>query len=336
MTIKDIARLAGVSVSTVSRVLNERPDVSAENRQRVLSVIQEYNYIPNNSARDLVKTTSDNIGLIVKGISNPFYTDIIHAIESQINTRGCNMVMQHISTQENELTVGAMMERDKRLQGIVFLGGRSNYTAAEIAPLNVPFVCCSYSNEYGNLSTSDYSSVSIADTEAAHQAVMELYRAGHRRIAALISSPVDKSISQLRYQGYVEALQQCGIPLDKNLVICSGDFDIQAGYRAMSQHLEKGLDFTALFSISDIMAIGALRALREAGYSVPQDCSVIAIDGLEISDYIQPKLSTLCQPMIDLGKRSVDILLDIIQGVGHHRQETLATVFRAGASVRKL
>ena len=336
MTIKDIAKLAGVSVSTVSRVLNERPDVSAENRQRVLSVIQEHNYIPNNSARNLVKTTSDSIGLIVKGISNPFYTNIIHAIEAQINARGCNMVMQHISTQENELTVGAMMERDKRLQGIVFLGGRSNYTTAEIAPLNVPFVCCSYTNQYGDLLRSDYSSVSIADAEESYRAVMELYRAGHRRIAALISSPDDKSISQLRYQGYVDALKQCGIPVDEELVICSGDFDIEAGYRAMAKRLRKGLDFTAVFSISDIMAIGAMRALREAGYSVPADCSVIAIDGLEISDYIQPQLSTLCQPMTELGKHSVDILLDIIQGVGQHRQETLPTVFRTGESVNRL
>lgn len=336
MTIKDIAKLAGVSVSTVSRVLNERPDVSVENRQRVLSVIQEYNYIPNNSARNLVKTTSDSIGLIVKGISNPFYTDIIHAIEAQITARGCNMVMQHISTRENELTVGAMMERDKRLQGIIFLGGRSDYTASEIAPLNVPFVCCSFSNQYGDLYRGDYSSVSIADPEEAYRAVMELYRAGHRRIAALISSPDDKSISQLRYQGYVDALKQCGIPLDEALVICSDDFDIEAGYRAMAGRLNKGLDFTALFSISDIMAIGAMRALREAGYCVPEDCSVIAIDGLEISDYIQPQLSTLCQPMNELGQRSVDILLDIIQGIGHHRQETLPTVYRAGASVRRL
>lgn len=334
MTIKDIARMAGVSVSTVSRVLNNHPDVSASNRQHVMQVIRQHNYIPNNSARSLVKTTSDSIGLIVKGISNPFYTDIIHAVEAQIAARGYTMVMQQIGTDQDEITIGAMMERDKRLQGIVFLGGRSDYSSQDLAALNVPFVCCSYSNQYGSLLRSEYSSVSVADEEEAYRAVMELYNAGHRRIAVLLSEPDDKSISQLRYQGYVRALSRCGIPLDDDLVIRTHTFDIQAGYVATAQALRKGTQFTAVFSISDIMAIGAMRALREAGLDVPGDCSVIAIDGLEFTDYIHPQLSTLCQPKEEMGRRSVDILLDMIQGHGHHRQETLPTVFRAGASIR--
>lgn len=336
MTIKDIAKLAGVSVSTVSRVLNDHPDVSEENRQHVLSVIQQYNYIPNNSARSLVKTTSDSIGLIVRGISNPFYADIIHAVEERVNARGYTMVMQQIGTSDDEVKAGAMMERDKRLQGIVFLGGRSDYTSRELAALNVPFVCCSYSNQYGSLLRSEYSSVSIADEEEAYRAVMELYKAGHRRIAVLLSAPDDKSISQLRYQGYVRALTHCGIPLDEDLVIRTEAFDIQAGYKAMERTLQKGIKFTAVFSISDIMAIGAMRAMREAGLTVPYDCSIIAIDGLEIGDYVHPQLSTLCQPMKEMGNRSVDILLDMIQGTGHNRQEILPTTFRTGASVRKI
>ena len=336
MTIKDIARLSGVSVSTVSRVLNDHPDVSDDNRKRVLQVIQQYNYIPNNAARSLVKTTSDHIGLIVKGISNPFYTDIIHAVEAQIAARGYTMVMQQIDTSQDEITIGAMMERDKRLQGIVFLGGRSDYSSQDLLSLNVPFVCCSYSNQYGSLLRSEYSSVSIADEEEAYRAVMELYQAGHRRIAVLLSEPDDKSISQLRYQGYVRALSKCGIPLDDDLVIRTHTFDIQAGYVATAQALRKGTQFTAIFSISDIMAIGAMRALREAGLEIPRDCSLIAIDGLEFTDYIHPQLSTLCQPKEELGRRSVDILLDMIQQRGHHRQEILPTIYRVGASVRRI
>ena len=336
MTIKDIARLAGVSVSTVSRVLNNHPDVSEDNRENVLQVIRQQNYIPSNAARSLVKTTSDSIGLIVKGISNPFYTDIIHAVEAQIATRGYTMVMQQIGTDQDELAVGAMMERDKRLQGIVFMGGRSDYSAEDVAAINVPFVCCSYSNHYGKLPQSEYSSVSIADEEEAYRAVMELYKAGHRRIAVLLSEPDDKSVSQLRYQGYVRALAECGIPLDDELVIRTHTFDIRAGYTAMGLALKKGVSFTAVFSISDIMAIGAMRALREAGLDVPSDCSVIAIDGLEFTDYIHPQLSTLSQPKEEIGCCSVDILLDIIQGKGCHQHKTLPTVFRAGASLRRI
>ena len=184
MTIKDIARLCGVSVSTVSRVLNDRPDVSEENRRRVLEVIESSNYIPNNTARDLVKTKSDAIGLVVRGVSNPFYTDIIRAVEDGITAEGFTMVMQQIGTCDDEIKRGAMMEREKRLRGIVFLGGRSDYTPEELTMLNVPFVCCSYANQYGTLPEGSYASVSIADEEEAYRAVTELYRCGHRRIAA--------------------------------------------------------------------------------------------------------------------------------------------------------
>ncbi len=336
MTIKDIAKLCGVSISTVSRVLNDRPDVSEENRRKVLSVIKSSNYIPNNSARDLVKTKSDTIGLVVRGVSNPFYTDIIHAIEARITARGFTMVMQQIGSADDEIKCGAMMERDKRLQGIIFLGGRSDYTPAELAALNVPFVCCSYSNQYGTLLRDSYSSVSIADEEEAHRAVQILYDNGHRRIAALISREDDSSISQLRYQGYMKALQENGLPLEEELVISTGSFDIQSAYRAVAEKLQQGVEFSAIFSIADNMAIGAMRALREAGRKVPQDCSVIAIDGLEVSEYIDPPLTTLCQPMEEMGERSVEILLDMVQGKGHNRHEILPTTFRAGASVRNL
>ena len=336
MTIKDIARLCGVSISTVSRVLNDRPDVSEENRRRVLAVIESSNYIPNNSARDLVKTKSDAIGLVVRGVSNPFFTHIIRAIEQAITQAGYTMVMQQIGTNDDEVKCGAMMERDKRLLGIIFLGGRSDYTPSELAALNVPFVCCSYSNHYGSLPEGTYSSVSIADEEEAYRAVKKLYDNGHRRIAALIARVDDRAISQLRYQGYLNALRDCGLPLDEKLVISAGAFDIQNAYRATAETLAQGTEFTALFSIADNMAIGAMRALREAGKNVPQDCSVIAIDGLEVSEYINPPLSTLCQPMEQLGQRSVEILLDMVQGRGGHRCETLPTTYRTGASVRNI
>ena len=137
MTIKDIARISGVSITTVSRVLNDRPDVSDESRRRVLDVIESTNYIPNNSARDLVKTKSDSIGLVVRGISNPFYTDIIRSVEAGITAGGYTMVMQQISSDEDELKRAAVMEREKRLRGLVLLGGRFDYSAADLALLNI-------------------------------------------------------------------------------------------------------------------------------------------------------------------------------------------------------
>ena len=251
-------------------MLNDRPDVSEDVRRKVLSAIKNSNYIPNNSARDLVRTKSDAVGLVVRGVSNPFYTDIIRAIERTITDSGFTMVMQQIGTCDDEVKCGAVMEREKRLQGIVFLGGRFDYTPADLAMLNVPFVCCSYSNRYGTLIEGEYSSVSIADGDTAQQAVEELYRHGHRRIAALISRPNDQSISQLRYEGYVQALESHGIPVDPELVISTGGFDVRDAYSAVKAALERGADFTALFAIADSMAIGAMRALMDAGRRIPR------------------------------------------------------------------
>lgn len=246
------------------------------------------------------------------------------------------MVMQQIGTCDDEIKRGAMMEREKRLRGIVFLGGRSDYTPEELTMLNVSFVCCSYANQYGTLPEGSYASVSIADEEEAYRAVMELYRCGHRRIAALVARTDDRAISQLRYQGYLRALADCGLPTEEELVIRAGSFDIGDAYWATAERLRQGADFTAVFSIADNMALGAMRALREAGCRVPEDCSVIAIDGLTMSEYFQPMLTTLCQPMEEMGRRSVEILMDMIHGRGRPRCETVRTVLRRGASVRRI
>ena len=336
LTIKDIARLSGVSVSTVSRVLNDRPDVSEDCRERVRAVIEMHNYVPNNSARDLVRIRSDAIGLVVRGVQNPFYTDIIHAIERRLDAAGYTMVMRQISSCDDELKCGAVMEREKRLRGIVFLGGRSDYTPGEVALLNVPFVCCTYTNSYGTLCQTEYSSVSIADEQEAYRAVAELYKNGHRRIAVLTADPGDCSISQLRYLGYRRALRDFGLTEYPEDLICAEDFTIATAYAAMRERLRSPAGFTAVFAIADDMAIGAMRALRESGRSIPEDCSVIAIDGINVSEYIHPMLTTLCQPKTAMGETSVEILLDMVEGRGGNRHVTLPTVLRTGASVRDL
>ena len=227
------------------------------------------------------------------------------------------------------------MEKEKRLRGIIFLGGRSDYSPEEVALLSVPYICCSYTNSYGTLPPDSYSSVSIADEQEAYRAVKELYESGHRRIAVLTADPDDSSISQLRYLGYQRALRDFGLTEYPEDLICASDFTIANAYAAMQKRLRSPADFTAVFAIADDMAIGAMRALRESGRSVPSDCSVIAIDGISVSEYIHPMLTTLCQPMTAMGETSVGILLDIIEGRSGHRHVTLPTELRKGASVQR-
>ena len=333
MTIKDIAELCGVSVSTVSRVLNNHPDVSAANRERVMAVVRSSHYVPNNSARDLVRSPSDAIGLVVRGVGNPFFTGVIHAIEEACGQAGYTMVLHQIRSGEDELRAGAELARSKRLRGLILLGGRFDYTPELTAPLGIPFVCCTYTNRFGSLPPSDYSSVSIDDRQEAYRTVQMLTRQGHRKIAVILDSLEDHSISQLRYQGYCQALEESGIPLDPALVEESVTFDMQAGYTAIENLLARRNDFTAVFVISDAMAVAAMKALHDHGRQVPQDCSVVAIDGIDMSAYTIPTLTTLVQPQEELGRRSVEILVDMIEERGENRHVLVDTAIRAGGSV---
>ncbi len=334
MTIKDIARLAGVSVSTVSRVLNDHPDVSETAKEKVRAIVREYNYIPNTSARELGKSSSDNIGVIVRGMSNPFYTKIITEIGAKIEEHGYTMVMQQIDISDDEVMAAAIMERDKKLLGIIFLGGRLNYSKEQISSINVPFVCCTFNNQYGNLDKADYSSVCIDDNQAAYDAVEYLYKEGHRKIAVLLSGPDDGSVSQVRFEGYERAFNDFGLDIDNNLIISINSYNIADAYEAMKKWLKAGNDCTAVFAISDNMAMGAMKALREAGKKIPKDVAVIAIDGLEASEYMNPVLSTLCQPMEEMGQKAVKLLVDIIKENKSFKHIILPTTLREGESLR--
>ena len=336
MTIKDIAKACGVGVSTVSRVLNGRPDVSAEVRERVLNMVEATGYIPNNSARDLGRSQSDAIGVVVRGTGNLFFAEVLKTVALEIDRRGYTMVPRFIGEDDDEVKAGAILEREKKLQGLIFLGGRFDYTPAELSLVGVPYVCCSFTNSFGSLAEEEYSSVCIDDFHTAYRAVEKLIEHGHRRIAALVPSCSDHSISELRYEGYKAALRDHGIPLDETLVMeCGGCFTMPEAYEGMEKLLARGALFTAVFVLSDTTALAAIKALEDRGRRVPEDASVIAIDGLEISSYTIPTLSTMVQPAEEMGRESVKLLLEVMDG-GPHRHIRLEPVFRAGASLRTL
>lgn len=337
MTIRDIARECGVSVSTVSRVLNNRPDVSEAVRRKVLSVVERQGYIPNNSARDLVRSQSDAIGVVVRGTGNLFFSDMLKTVSREIDAAGCTMILRQIDSDADEVKEGAILEREKKLRGLIFLGGRFDYTPAELALVGVPYVCCSYTNCFGSLREEDYASVSIDDHQTAYRAVEILLQLGHRRIAALIPSTSDRSISQLRCNGYLAALRDSGTAFDPTLLAeTGGSFEMEDAYRAVARLVEAGKDFTALFTISDTMAMAAVKALTDHGRRVPEDCSVIAIDGLRLSEYTVPTLTTMVQPAEEMGRQAVQILLDMLQGGSRQRHVRLEATLRQGGSVRPL
>ncbi len=334
ITIKDIAKLSGASVSTVSRVLNDHPDVSEKMRARVLEVVGQNHFVPNNSARNLVIRESDMIAVIVRGVGNPFFTRLIRTLERSIDDYGYTMALHQIDSSDDEIFAAAQLEREKRLKGIIFLGGRFNYLPAEVAAVKVPFVCCTYTNAFGALDPESYSSVAIDDMAEAEKAVSYLIERGHRRVGALIERRDGGSISQLRYEGYLTALRRYGIAENESLVACADSFEMYDAYIAAKHLIETGRP-TALFAISDNMAMAAMKAVSDMGMSVPGDCSVIAIDGLEETAYCVPTLTTLEQPAEELAKRSADILVSVLNGA-ENCHALMETLFREGGSVKNL
>lgn len=336
MTIKDIAKACGVGVSTVSRVLNNRPDVSDDVRNRVLSFVESCGYVPNNSARDLSRSRSDAIGVVVRGTGNLFFAEMLKTISSLIDKSGHTMVLRFIDSDADEVKAGAILEREKKLRGLIFLGGRYDYTPAELSLIGVPYVCCTYTNRFGSLNDEDFASVSIDDYAAAYRAVGHLIDLGHRRIAALVPSRNDRSVSELRYKGYCAALNDRGIPCDSALVAETGCFEMPEAYESMTALLNSGVDFTAVFAASDTVAIAAMKALEDRGLRVPDYVSVIAIDGIVVSGYANPTLTTLVQPAEEMGRRSVEMLLGLLEGRRVERHTLVDTAVRPGASVKKL
>ncbi len=333
MTIKDVAERAGVSISTVSRVLNNHPDVRDSVRERVLKAVHELHYVRNDSARDLGMSQTDTIGVVLRGATNPFLTSVLRSVEQAVEAAGYTMVLQQIGTCDDELAAGASLVRSKRLRGLVLLGGEFDYTAERVADLEIPFVCCTFTGSFGSLARDAYSSVSIDDYAEAYRAVKMLIDRGHRRIAVLLESTEDRSISQLRYHGYCDALKDAGIPVDDGLVAESGSFEMADVYATTQRLVEQQRDVTAIFTIADSMAIAAIKALHSRGLRVPEDCSVIAIDGIEISLYTVPTLTTLVQPSATIGAEAVRILVDVLEGRAPHSHLRLTTTLREGETV---
>ena len=333
MTIKDVAKKSGVSVSTVSRVLNNHPDVSRDVRERVLAAAEDLHYVPNNSARDLTLARTNAIGVVVRGAENPFFTSLIRSIEEEVEKTDWTMVLHQIRAGEDELLAGAALARSKRLRGLILLGGCFDYSPEQTAMLEVPFVCCTFTNRFGTLDRGNYSSVSIDDAEEAHRAVRCLTERGHRKIAILLDSTTDRSISELRYRGYLEALREAGAKPDPELVIEAGQYDMDSAYRGIRRLLSHRRDFTALFAIADSMAIAAMKALNDEGLRVPEDCSIISIDGIEMSRFTVPTLTTLIQPREEMGAKAVTTLLGMIDGSGGCEHLRFDTQLQTGGTV---
>lgn len=322
LTIKDIAKFCGVGVSTVSRAINNDPGISPKTKERVLKVVNEFHYVPNNSARNLKMTESNTIALVVRGIDNIFFQSMFDDFQNELHGNGFDFLLHSVSEKSDIAKETIEIAKEKRLKGVIILGGQMEDPVKELDQLSVPYVLCTVAHSmYTPLPHAN--SVSIDDEKESYQAVKYLISKGHRRIAIITGRNGDYAVGGQRLLGYRKALNDSGIPVDENLIGHMVDdyaeYTADNGY-VVAKDLLKRTDFTALYCISDVIAMGAYKAIYEAGLSIPDDLSVIGFDGINLGKFMIPALTSMLQPVGDMVKTSVELLISAVEGDNTPRQ----------------
>jgi len=310
LTLEDIGRLAGVSRSTVSRVINNQPSVKPSVRERVEEVIRRTGYTPNVAARSLVSGRSGVIGLVIPSrvhslFEDPYFSRLIQGVSAASNQAGNTLSLFLFQNEEEESALYPRVVTSGFLDGLIITATRmADPLLARMADGQIPLVVVGRPDVEG-LSYVD------ADNHGGGQLAAEhLLRIGYERIG-LIGAPVSTTAGVDRLNGFVEGLALHGRALHPSLRV-DGDFSEQSGYRAMQELIPRGPD--AVFVASDTMGVGALRASRDAGLRVPDDVALVSFDGLPASEQANPPLTTIRQPVTDTGVRAVRMLNDLVTG----------------------
>ena len=333
MTIKDLAAATGYSVGTVSRVLNNQPNVSEKAREIILRAADEAGFQLNANAKQLKQQHGNSILVVSKGISNELFDRLVEAIQKQVSSTNYPLVVDYIDENENEVLRTVKLCREVKPLGILFLGGnRENFLSA-FHHITQP--CVLVTNDASDLPFPNLSSVSSDNTLAARMAIDHLVQLGHKKIAVIGGDRQVSDTTYLRYLGCLEAFREHGIAFDEELDYETIRFSYEDGYSAVEKLLKRGREFTALFAMSDVMAIGAIRALADAGKRVPQDVSVIGLDGLNIGMFMVPRLATVEQAVDQLAQRSLHLLCAAIEDHAPAAHEIVPVTLLARESAGK-
>ena len=311
VTIKDIARESGYSISTVSRVLNHRSDVSPDAKKKIEETVRKFNFVPNNNAKHLKQNNSKAIGVLVKGTSNMLFASIVEEIQRMIEKTEYTLVVSYIDEDADEVEQAVLLCRERKPLGLLFLGGNPEHFEQGFEKVDVP--CVLVTNRANTTKFENLSSVATDDIAGARCAVDALFEAGHKKIGILGGNLEKSHTSRQRFNGCKKSFEAHSQEMNADLCYEKSRFSFDSAYRAMGRLVEKYPDVTAVFAMSDVTAIGAIRALRDRGYRVPEDISVIGFDGIALADYYNPKLTTIKQQYQILATRSVEILFGQIE-----------------------
>jgi LacI family transcriptional regulator len=305
-TIFDVARLAGVSSSTVSRVVNGYPHIRDDTRRRVQAAMDELGYVAHTSARALASGRSQVVGLLAQGLDSSFFLGVIQGVDQQVATSGYDfMLCTTHDRREKEAEYVARLSHGM-VDGLLVIlpRGLPDYVE-QLRAERFPFVLIDYDDEAPGCDM-----VNAANRTGARAAINHLLELGHRRIG-FITGTLNVGSTLERLAGYREALAGAGIPWDEELVV-QGDFLEPRGFEAAGELLSLTHRPTAIFASSDAAAFGVLRAAREAGIRVPEDISVVGFDDVPEASYVDPTLTTVRQPLREMGRAAVSRLLDLL------------------------
>ena len=313
MHISDIAKLAGVGVGTVSRVINNHQEVSDKTRAKVQKIIDENNYVPNNSARMLKMNSTRNIGVLVRGVFNPFFSEIIDIMRKGIEKAGYFMILHQsdLADSKDELNNITAFIKDSKLQGLIYLGaqieGLDNDTFKSV---NIPLIFTSANTVYDE-DIDTFSTITIENDKSAYKGVEYLIKKGHKEIAIILGNENDRGIGKKRFEGYIKALSENNIMFKESNVVY-GEYGYEEAYVSTKELINNNTNITAIFAISDIMAVGAAKAIADSGLVLGKEISLMGFDGMDITKYYTPSITTIEQPKKEIAVRTIEVLLDML------------------------
>lgn len=308
-TISDIAKETGVSKSTVSLVLNNKPiRVSSKTRENILRTSKELHYIPNAIARSLITNKTETIGIILPDIVNPFFAEIARAIEDTAGKMNYNVMLCNSDSNFLKEEKYSKLLVSKSVSGSIFISGGDSKKNLEILKANgIPIVLVDRYVEPGD----EYSGVFCSNKEGIYEAVNYLYDRG-RRNTAIVTGTKTLETSKLRLQAFREITEKLHI-YNKNL-ICEGSYSVEGGVSSTNKLLQSNNKIDSIIYCSDVMAFGGIKVLKRKKFNVPKDVSVIGYDDISLCEYIEPELTTIRQPIYDMGIEACKLLIQLING----------------------
>lgn len=326
VTVYDVAKAVGLSIASVSRALNGQPGVSKATAERIRQVADGLGYQPNEVARSLVAKSTQTIALLLPDITNPFFPELVKGVQEVVEREGHVLLLSNCADSPDRIRHNMAVLRRKQVDGVIVVAGTLGDDIGDSVFRGIPTVFLDR-----QVVAEGTMSIGVDHEAAAYDAVTHLIDLGHTRIAH-IAGPTGLVVAEQRREGWRRACEDAGLEADPNLVF-PGDFLEDSGHAAGALLFGDGIDATAVFAANDLTAIGLLSYASQHGISIPGDFSVIAIDGIQLSRYSTPPLTTVAQPILELGRRAGELLLEAVRhGIPNEQNEQLRTHLIVGGT----